>query len=242
MTTDPATTTVHGRSGPAVLLLPGGVASTDDFFPGLVEGLLDDPGCRVVVHDRPGTGTNPEPGTLAGAADHLRGVLRDTGTTPAVVVGQSLGAVVALLLAVEHPDVVSGLVLLDPTPVLLPDRCRDLERRITLLRRATAPSRLLTRVSGRPAGPGADAPRLAAAVRGLGEVADDLVDRPWPEVPAAVVVADRDRDPVARSLELMGARLGTEPVTWPGATHDVHRDDPLRVLQTVRDVVGRTQG
>jgi len=49
---------IHGSSGPPVLLLPGGAEACDGFFPGIVDGLTEHPGCRVIVHDRPGTGTS----------------------------------------------------------------------------------------------------------------------------------------------------------------------------------------
>ncbi|MEZ6024215.1 MAG: alpha/beta hydrolase, partial [Hyphomonadaceae bacterium] len=41
-------------------------------------------------------------------------VLKETGGAPAVVVGHSLGAAVALRLALDHPRLVSGLVLIAP--------------------------------------------------------------------------------------------------------------------------------
>ena len=50
---------VLGDSGPAVLLLPGGAEAVDGFYPGLIEGLMADPGCRVILYDRPGTGSAP---------------------------------------------------------------------------------------------------------------------------------------------------------------------------------------
>ena len=69
---------------------------------------------RVLVPCLPGHG-----GTVASAgamsveatADELASLLRDRGATPAHVLGYSLGARVALRLAVAHPGVVSRLVL-----------------------------------------------------------------------------------------------------------------------------------
>ena len=126
---------VRGRSGPPVLLLPGGAESCDGFFPGLPEGLVADPGARVVLHDRPGTGTSPADGQLADASAHLGSVVDELGCGPVVVVGQSLGGAVAALLACDRPDVVAGLVLLDPTPIDDPTACGRLELTTSLVGR-----------------------------------------------------------------------------------------------------------
>jgi pimeloyl-ACP methyl ester carboxylesterase len=67
--------------------------------------------CRVLVPELPGHGgSSPLPAqveTLDPYADRLVAVLDD----PAVLVGHSLGAVVALRAAARHPDAVRGLVL-----------------------------------------------------------------------------------------------------------------------------------
>ncbi|MYW62580.1 alpha/beta fold hydrolase [Streptomyces sp. SID8379] len=60
------------------------------------------------------------------------------GNGPVVVVGQSPGGAVAVLLARDHPENVAGLVLLDPTPVNDPATCERLERTMRVLGRLTA--------------------------------------------------------------------------------------------------------
>ncbi len=119
---------VYGSSGPMVLLLPGGAESCDGFFPGLVEGLVGIPVVASSSTIVPGTGTSSRPGTLAGASTDINSLIGDLGCGPTVIVGQSLGGAVALLLAVDHPEVVAGLVLLDPTPINDPRTCARLER------------------------------------------------------------------------------------------------------------------
>jgi pimeloyl-ACP methyl ester carboxylesterase len=102
---------IVGSGGPVVVLLPGGAESAEGFAPALVEGLVADPGCRVVLWDRPRGGSL----TRAPAAVHR--MLADHDLGPAVLVGQSLGGAVAAMTACAHPGDVAGLVLLDPTPV-----------------------------------------------------------------------------------------------------------------------------
>lgn len=81
-------------------------------------------GRRLVIVDLPGHGrTQPARGgavtpqriSVERTADDLARILRALGAVPADVVGYSLGARVALRLAVAHPDVVASLVLESPS-------------------------------------------------------------------------------------------------------------------------------
>lgn len=239
-----------------VLLLPGGAESCAGFFPGLVEGLEADPGVRVLQHDRPGTGTSTEDGSLAGAAAHLGSFLERLDVGPVVVVGQSLGGAVAVLLARAHPELVAGLVLLDPTPVNDSRLCARIERMTRVLGRLSAVpglGALLAKGFRAAALRGArdlrpdcaaalrrtadlDIPTLARAVDGLAEVS--LPESELPRIPAVVVTADRKPDhAVRRAHEKLAAAFGGRLVSWPGATHSVHLDHPDEVLATVREVV-----
>ena len=71
---------------------------------------------RVVLVDHRGTGESARslrPYTLATMADDAAAVLRDgAGDAPAIVVGDSMGGMVAQHLALRHPQRIGGLVLL----------------------------------------------------------------------------------------------------------------------------------
>lgn len=71
---------------------------------------------RVIAFDRPGFGFSDRPRrslwTAAGQACRLRQAFSRLGIERPVVAGHSWGALVALDLALDHPDAVSGLVLL----------------------------------------------------------------------------------------------------------------------------------
>lgn len=253
---------VHGEAGQAVLLLPGGAETCDGFFPGIVDGLLADPGCRVIVHDRPGTGASTVPGTLAGAADHLSALIDRLGCGPVVVVGQSLGGAVGVLLARDHPEQVAGLVLLDPTVINDPRTCAVLERMTRVLGTlASAPGvrSVLTRAvrasivrSGRrrqlrPDCEAAylgmadmDIPMLARAVRGITALSRGFRESDLPRRPSVVVTADRKPGAAMyRGHVRLAEALGGHLVSWPGATHGVHLDHPEETLETVRELVAR---
>lgn len=74
---------------------------------------------RVITVDLPGHGRSEtsEPGRMSveRTADDLAAILRQTGPIPAHVLGYSLGARIALRLAVAHPGVVRRLVLESPS-------------------------------------------------------------------------------------------------------------------------------
>jgi 3-oxoadipate enol-lactonase len=71
---------------------------------------------RVLLVDHRGTGESARswrPYTLSTLADDAAAVMRDgAGDSPAIVVGDSMGGMVAQHLALRHPQLVGGLVLL----------------------------------------------------------------------------------------------------------------------------------
>jgi pimeloyl-ACP methyl ester carboxylesterase len=254
---------IHGQSGPPVLLLPGGAESCDGFFPGLVEGLVEDPGCRVIVHDRPGTGTSSRPGTLAGASSDLNSLIEGLGFGPVIVVGQSLGGAVALLLAIDHPESVAGLVLLDPTPINDARGCARLEKVMkTVGRLAPVPvvggalravlvggtRRSMRRTTLRPDCQEAldkighlDLAKLAAAVDGITQLSADLRLDSLPALPASIVTADRKpTSPIAQAHARLALALGAQLRSLPRAAHNLQLDHPDETLAAVRDLIART--
>jgi pimeloyl-ACP methyl ester carboxylesterase len=71
----------------------------------------------VVTFDHRGIGASAPPAgavTIAALASDARDVLAQVGRGRAIVVGASMGAAVALELALEYPEVVRGLVLVTP--------------------------------------------------------------------------------------------------------------------------------
>lgn len=72
---------------------------------------------RTIAVDLPGHGRSPTsvggygPGDLAG---DLAGLLGELGVPRVVAVGHSMGAQVVTALAVEHPELVTALVVIDP--------------------------------------------------------------------------------------------------------------------------------
>jgi 3-oxoadipate enol-lactonase len=99
--------------GPVVMLLHGWMASADLNWCGAYGDLVR-AGYRVLAIDHRGHGRgmrSPERFRLLDCAADAAAVLQQVGLAPALVVGYSMGGAIAQLVARNHPDVVSGLVL-----------------------------------------------------------------------------------------------------------------------------------
>ena len=102
-------------SGETVVLVPGLFGSAFGYRHLLV--MLPAAGFRTIVIEPLGIGRSPRPKradySLTAQADRLDAVLRSLDEPPAIVVGHSLGASMALRLAYRHPARVRALIALD---------------------------------------------------------------------------------------------------------------------------------
>jgi len=105
-----------GQSGPVVLMIHGASANAREYDWTLAPRLSDTH--RVLMADRPGHGYSERPQNahdLGVQAAQMAGALRALAPDEkAIVVGHSFGGAVALRLALDFPDLVSGFVLLAP--------------------------------------------------------------------------------------------------------------------------------
>lgn len=106
---------VERGDGPPVVLIHGNAVTHRDFeASGLIDRLARRH--RVIAFDRPGYGHSGRPRdrlwTPAAQAKLLHSALAQLGVEQAVVVGHSMGAMVAMALALDHPSDVRRLVLL----------------------------------------------------------------------------------------------------------------------------------
>lgn len=100
---------------PDLVLLHGNGSMAEDFA---LSGVLDlaAEGYRAVAFDRPGFGHSMRPRdrtwTPAAQAEILRAAFRKLGLRRPILAAHSWGTLVALSLALDHPDEVAGLVLI----------------------------------------------------------------------------------------------------------------------------------
>ena len=98
--------------GPPLLFIHGAGTPGTTYAEDLEELAGD---CRVITYDRRGYGASgPPPETWREHTEDAARLLEDLDAAPATVAGYSAGAIVALDLALQRPDLVAGLVLLDP--------------------------------------------------------------------------------------------------------------------------------
>lgn len=104
------------KSGPAVVMIHGTTSHLQEFEVSL--GPTLESKYHLVAYDRPGMGRSQLRTANADRLDIQAGTTADViaqlGLDKPVVIGHSYGGAVALRLALDHPDKVSGLVLLAP--------------------------------------------------------------------------------------------------------------------------------
>jgi pimeloyl-ACP methyl ester carboxylesterase len=196
---------------------------------------------RVCAYDRPNTrsdGTDrttpvPQPHSVQQDVDDVVKLIAAAHLpTPLVVVAHSYGGLIADLLARTHPELVSGLVFVDPTSEFLPRLGRP-EQDAEFNRAAGAPT------------PEAD---------GEGFIAVDAYTRikvapPLPKVPASVLSSDKSPPPADRrpneytkfqlhqANSLLAETLATENVIVPGSGHSIMVYAPQVVAEKIVAIV-----
>lgn len=224
---------------------------------------------RVIVVDLPGHGrtrpSDPKRGlhparvSVERTADDLAMLLARSGATPAHVLGYSLGARVALRLAIAHPVGVRRLVLESPSAGIaateeraarrvadaaLADRLeRDgmetfvdsWERQPIFAGHAALPAPSATRLraerlSNRPAG-------LALSLRGAGQGSmEPLHDRlASVRMPTLVIAGALDPIGLARAKMVAAGVPGARLEIVPGAGHMPHLESPARFRSLTLD-------
>jgi pimeloyl-ACP methyl ester carboxylesterase len=185
------------------------------------------PYLHVVAYDRAGLGASPpatDPDILARQVADLTAVITSATTGPCVLAGYSWGGILVQLLAVQRPDLVAGLVLVDPAD----------ERAAGVL---PGPARRALRL-GRPDElRGGDTGASQARLRELRHT-----QPPFPDVPVVVLSATRGFPRRFRShlTELQAGLAASAPrgrhVLVHGTGHPIHRQRPDLVAGAIRQV------
>jgi len=220
-----------GAGKPAVVLEAGanGVAESWQRVMPLLA-----PHVRVVAYDRAGLGgSDPAPGlaTIDRMIDDLASVITGLAAGPCVLAGHSWGGVLVQLLGFRRPNLVAGLVLVDPGH-------EEMESLLPLpiswgwrIMRTIFPDELHD-----------DAPVTLAAMRELRAAA-----RPFPDVPVVVLSAARGfpRRFRARWTRLQAGLAAAAPqgrhVVIDGTGHNIPNDRPDVVAATILAVAAQVR-
>jgi pimeloyl-ACP methyl ester carboxylesterase len=203
---------VESGSGPPTVVLIAGRNDTALSWGPVLAALAGR--AHAVAYDRAGLGdSDPDRQILdteRAVADVSR-LINAVSPGPCLVAGHSLGGLLALLLAVAHPDQVAGLVLVDPAlPGLLDWMPRPVRRVYGLVARAhpvalyaTGRLRSATRRKAASAAPAfSDDPRIQALVTDA-----YLASADWPHVLASV----REGQGIAASEPAIRRALAAPP-------------------------------
>lgn len=246
----------HERSGSGLrVVLVHGFTQTLASWKPVAAALRDR--CEVVAVDLPGHGGS---GTLRLGLPETAAALAATGG-PAVYVGYSLGGRVCLRLAVDHPELVRGLVLLGATPGI-PDPTERAARRAADEARAEELERdgvaafldrwlrqplfatLPAEAAGRAERERNTAEGLAAALRLTGTgVQEPLWDRLERITAPTLLLAGARDEKFGRTAERMAERIGTnaEVAFVPDASHAAHLEQPGAFTEVLEEFLARPE-
>lgn len=242
--------TRHGASGPSVVLLHGLGSSSAD-WPEQQAALQGD--YRVIAVDLPGHGASPLPAgplTVEAMAGAVAALLETLDPGPAHVLGLSLGACVALRLALAAPARVRSLTLVNPFARLALTGPRDLARlALRLLLLGTAPMDAVAGHVARRLFPwpeqralyesavaslaGTSRAAYFAAMRALARF-DARGQLAAIRQPTLVITGDRDTSvPLAAKLALAAAIPHARLLVVPGSGHATPHDQPAAFNRAV---------
>ncbi len=194
---------------------------------------------RVCAYDRPGTRPDgahrstavPQPHTAQQDVDDVVALIAAADLpAPLVFVAHSYGGLVLDLLAREHPELVAGLVFVDPTSEFLPGVGSPAQN-----------AAFSADVGDR--GPGGEGVLIEQSF------AQVAAAPPLPRVPSSVLIADRFPAPdqltgdnytqaqVRTANEMLAGALGTSAEVVPGSGHNVMLYQPAAVADAVLRVV-----
>jgi pimeloyl-ACP methyl ester carboxylesterase len=252
---------------PPLLLIHGASANLRELW-GPLAPLIGE--FRVIAYDRPGMGHSARPRrgaeTLAAQARIAAAVLAASADSPAILVGHSLGAAVALRVALDHPELVAGVAAIAPAshpyagdnvwwarlsaaPLLGPLFCATIIPAIGPLVAAGGVANNFAPASA-PAdyfedgGVGLIFRPMAFRASALDVIAtkrEFAAQAPrYPEILAPVVVVTGEKDRIVspkRHARTLAADLpAAELVIAPGAGHMPHRVRPDLVIAAIRRV------
>ena len=225
---------LESGAGSPLIMIHG--AESDRFqFTGLREHLGAD--IRALSYDQRDTGDTVGPEgrySLADLADDVVGLIHALGLEKATVLGTSFGGMIAQQVALNHPDVVDGLILVATTPSS------------ALLAESTAPLVLLSEDERRlamvdallsPAGRERDSELATRGRRVLARRTPEQSARRYAVMPEHETV-ERLREVTTRVLLIHGSDDPITPLSGAELMAGLLRDAQLKVIEGGRHGIG----
>ncbi len=201
---------------------------------------------RTIVPDLPGLGrSGSEAWTgFAGAAEAVAAELRERAPDGAHVVGLSLGGIVALHLAIAHPELCRSVLVSGVPEGALPSGMRLLNRAMTGLYGTRVGSRIIGRMFGMPDEESMEAfvaTALETDPAAIAAIVDEVSTKPLPDglegidVPVLAVVGEKDTAPARRAVPFLVTALpGARGAVVPDVGHQWNAEAPDRFTEMVR--------
>ena len=246
-----------GTGEPPLVLVHGFTGSHIDWDP-VAPALAADR--RVVMFDHRGHGDSTNTGdaasySFAALVDDLDAVVRDTaGGGPIDLVGHSMGGIVAMRYALDHPAAVRSLVLMDTgaapagnlVPFLAPMVAKGRSDGMVAVADAMANFMKGTDMEGqvervRTKITSMDVEAFAALGRELGDYPSMVEELPLLRCPVTVIVGENDTGLRASADVMAEAVPGAELSVIEGAGHSPQEDDPAAWLVAVQKHLARAQ-
>lgn len=201
---------------------------------------------RTLLVDLRGHGRSPSPPapwTLTGIAADVAACLREEDAAPAHVVGHSAGGVIAMTLAIEHPELVRSLCLVGTSA-----ECNEKTANGVYLRLAERADRegiepVLAALAMPLDGPPEQRPDpagFAAFARAIATLHPAPIAPRLPElrVPTLVVVGEKDPFGVGGSVKIGRGIAGARVEILPERGHSPFTQDPAGFEALLRELVG----
>lgn len=201
---------------------------------------------RTIVPDLPGIGASASAAWtgFAGAAESVAAEIATRVPDGAHVVGLSLGGIVALNLAVSHPELCRSLLVSGVPVGSLPAPLRLLNRTMAMVYGTAFGSRMIGRVFGMPDEESMEA-FVATAVAtdrsAIRAIVSEVSSKPLPDglqdvsAPLLAVVGDKDTKPARRAVPWLMAKIpGARGARVPQVGHQWNAESPALFSEMVR--------
>jgi len=245
-----------GRGGPTVVI-DTGVGDTSERWQPIQAQIAQV--TRVCTYDRAGYGSS-EPGPLPRhsqqVAGELKQLLENAGIRgPYVLVGHSLGGLNVQVFADRYPDLVAGLILLDPTPLpfitgqAFPELHRVFEQQAAELQHmaeaarqstdaeAQAQAGYLGAVASEHAALIAESASQVAAIASFGDIPLVVIGSGKPNPAFGADAEAFQQFWVEQNRELATRSTNGTFVLAQQSSHYLHEDAPDVVLDAIRQMV-----